>query len=275
MDSLCIPPKLHYMALMADAKRLLERSIIAVNGDDAEPFLKGLVTNGPPASGSCFSALLTPQGKVLFDFFITRSADGFWLDVHETAAEALIKRLTLYRLRAKVSIELDDNHVVCVSQGYFRADMNDMRVIAEKEAVSSAENYTVYHADRIAHGIPEWGADFGSEEVFPMDVNYDAIGGMDYQKGCFVGQEVASRMKRKGDARKRTLIAKFDSAPPAKRTPVIAGQSTLGHIMSGIDGGALALIRLDRFQEAEKNAIPIECNGAAVRLLMPGYLQQG
>ena len=262
------------MALMADVKRLLERSIIAVNGDDAEPFLKGLATNGPPASGGCFSALLTPQGKILFDFFITQSANGFWLDVHEAAAEALIKRLTLYRLRAKVGIELDDNHVVCVRSDYFGANMNDKRVIAEKAAAGSAENYTTYHDDRIAYGVPEWGVDFRSEEVFPMDVNYDALGGVDYQKGCFVGQEVASRMKRKGGARKRTLIAKFDGGPPPKGSPVIAGESTLGHILSGVEGAALALIRLDRLQEAEKNSSPVECNGAAVRLRTPNYLQR-
>ena len=157
-----------------------------------------------------FLRLLTPQGKILFDFFIARSENGFWIDVHQDAAEALIKRLTLYRLRAKVSVELDDNHVVSAFHpDYFESSMTKAeRLLPNMKPPRRWTIYTAYHADRIAHGVPEWGADFGSEEIFLMDVNYDALRGVDYQKGCFVGQEVASRMKRKGDARKRTLDRK-------------------------------------------------------------------
>jgi folate-binding Fe-S cluster repair protein YgfZ len=107
-----------------------------------------------------------------------------------------------------------------------------------------------------------------------MDVNYDLLGGVDYKKGCFVGQEVASRMKRKGDARKRTVIADFDGAPPEKGTPVTAGDSTLGHVMSGVDGAALALVRLDRWESARADGRAVLAGDRELRLRLPDYLQQ-
>ena len=261
---------------MADMKRLAERAIIAVTGEDAASFLGGLATNGPPQDGACFSALLTPQGKVLFDFFIFKAPDGYLLDVHQDASEALLKRLTLYRLRAKVQLDVADDRVVVVDA----ASEVPARNISTGRAILSADDAAIldvdagYHARRIAAGVPEWGADFEADDVFPMDVNYDLLNGVDYRKGCFVGQEVASRMKRKGAARKRTLIAAFDGPPPSKEASVTAGDSTLGHIMSGVDGCALALIRLDRLKTAEAGSAPILADGKELRLALPPYMQQ-
>ncbi len=265
---------------MTTIKRLPDRAVVAVAGADAGSLLQGLITNGPPAEGGAFSALLTPQGKVLFDFFIAKTDDGYLLDVAADAADALVKRLMLYRLRAKVDITKDDRHVVCACAGTpgsevdavveSAADQVRSRMFAKADALEDAALDTDYHARRIRAGVPEWGADFESNEVFPMDVNFDLLSGVDYKKGCFVGQEVASRMKRKGDARKRTLIAEFEGAPPEKGAAVTAGDSTLGHIMSGVDGAALALIRLDRWRSAE--AAP-SCGGRAVRMRLPDYMQ--
>ena len=251
---------------MVDLKILPERAVISVTGETATQFLQGLITNGPPPAGTIFSALLTPQGKILFDFFITKTPAGYLLDVHDSAAQALVKRLTLYRLRAKVEISIDQSNVVCV-------DAAHNRVIAPASQTSGTEPVEKFHSRRIADGIPEFGNDFGPDEMFLLDVNYDALMGVDYKKGCFVGQEVTSRMKRKGEARKRTLIASFDDTPPEKGTAITAGASTLGHIMSSVDHHALALIRLDRWEAAKTAATDITCNGIALQLTLPAYLE--
>ena len=251
-------------APMSELNSLPNRAVVSVSGEDAETLLAGLVTNGPPAEGSCFSALLTPQGKVLFDFHIQNNVDGFWIDVDGDAANAFVKRLTLYRLRAKVEIAVNGGLSVCM-------DSAGERSIGAAGGAPALSTDT-YHARRIAAGVPEWGADFGSDDVFPMDVNFDLLAGVDYKKGCFVGQEVASRMKRKSEARKRTLIATFEGAPPAKDTAITAGASTLGHIMSGVDGNALALVRLDRLKKAQDNNEQIIADGRDLTLSHPAYM---
>ena len=242
---------------------------MSVTGDDASKLLAGLVTNGPPADGCCFSALLTPQGKILFDFYITKKPDGYWFDIDAEAAGAFVKRLTLYRLRAKVEITVDDDFRVCIAADSIGSDGRRVTPAAE---TNTAEINNDYHARRIAAGVPEYGADFSSDEVFLMDVNYDLLNGVDYKKGCFVGQEVASRMKRKGTTRKRTLIATFDGEPPAPATPVTAGESTLGHIMSGAEGAALALIRLDRWENAIKSGDKLFAGEKEIDLKRPAYM---
>jgi len=251
---------------------LPDRAVVSVTGDDATKLLAGLVTNGPPESGAVFSTLLTPQGKILFDFHIAANPDGYWLDIHGDAADALAKRLTLYRLRAKADIAVEPDLRVCVKANADTAGNPSARTILPTNDVSKPVAIADYNARRIAAGIPQWGADFGSDDVFPMDVNYDLLNGVDYKKGCFVGQEVASRMKRKGTARKRTLIAKFDGAAPEKGTPVIAGGSTLGEIMSGVDGAALALIRLDRWEKAMVAVDTVTTGDKPLTLSRPAYM---
>ncbi len=254
---------------MTNLRVLPERSVVSVAGADATALLSGLVTNGPPENGACLSALLTPQGKILFDFYIAAASDGYHFDIATDAADAFVKRLTLYRLRAKADIRLDEERAVCIVQG---AEENNGRAIKPVSEIGGVEPDAAYHARRIAAGVPEWGADFGSDEIFPMDVNFDLLNGVDYKKGCFVGQEVASRMKRKGSARKRTLIATFDGPPPAKETPVVAGESTLGHVMSGVDGAALAMIRLDRWQNAIDAGEAIQAGDITIQLTRPPYM---
>lgn len=252
---------------MSAYKILTDRAVVSVSGADATTLLTGLVTNGPPTARGCLSALLTPQGKILFDFYLNAAPDGYLVDIDEDAADAFVKRLTLYRLRAKVDIRRDDAHAVYVNA----ADSDGREILTVAENADAAPDKDD-HARRIADGRPQWGADFGADEIFPMDVNYDLLGGVDYKKGCFVGQEVASRMKRKGSARKRTLIATFDGPPPIKGTPVTAGESTLGHIMSGVDGAALALIRLDRWEAAIATDEKIMAGEKELALKRPDYM---
>lgn len=252
---------------------LPDRAVVSVTGEDATKLLAGLVTNGPPKAGALFSTLLTPQGKILFDFHIVANTRGYWFDIHGDAAEGFAKRLTLYRLRAKADIAVEPGMRVCVKEDADAAGDPSARMILPADDATKPVEIAQHEARRIAAGVPQWGADFESDDVFPMDVNYDLLAGVDYKKGCFVGQEVASRMKRKGSARKRTLIAKFNGAAPEKGTPIVAGGSTLGEIMSGVDGAALALIRLDRWEKAMEAGDAVAAGDTSLTLSHPAYME--
>ncbi len=280
---------------MSTIKHLADRTIIRVTGDDRRAFLQGLITQDiglVSEDNVVFSALLTPQGKILFDFMIAERDGAFLIDCDKDAAPALVKRLTLYKLRAKVIIDIDEALAVMTSQtppapstGIAFPDPRlpalGWRNIAAKGDSAIDDDYD---RRRIALGVPEFGPgpnkDFGADDIFPLDVNYDALNGVSYAKGCFVGQEVASRMKRKSEVRKRTVIAEFDGPKPDKGAAIIAGDFTLGQIMSTADttalaeGGALALIRLDRWGKAKAADANIECEGQSLRLRVPDYLKQ-
>ncbi|GAB4522323.1 MAG: folate-binding protein YgfZ [Parvularculaceae bacterium] len=242
-----------------------------------------------------YGALLTPQGKVLFDFFILRRADDFILDTEATQTDALIKRLSLYRLRADVAIE-DAAGELAAAQifgddvaapppppaGYVFPDPRlaalGFRMIAPPDAIANAgaacgAEEAAYLRRRLALGVPESPADIIPEQSFPLDANMDALNAIDFRKGCFVGQEVTSRAKRRGEIRKRTLIIRYDGAPPAPGTPVTAGDSILGETLSGADNLGLAVIRTDRLAAARARGDAPEAGGRRVELAAPDYLE--
>ena len=206
------------------AKRLANRAVIALSGAETHSFLQGLVTQDMSllGQGAAFSCLLTPQGKILFDFIMTPAPEGgVLIDVWRDGAEDLAKRLKLYRLRAKIDIAVRDDLAVGVfdgspaeSDGAFADPRHSglpARIIAPatRLAETDAAHDAQYLAQRIVLGVPEWGVDFAGDAHFLLDVNYDALAGVSYKKGCFVGQEVTSRMKRKADARRRTAVVSF------------------------------------------------------------------
>lgn len=254
--------------------RLSRRGVVHVAGDGVRAFLDNIVTckTAKVAPGRpVYGALLTPQGKVTHEMFVhDGGADALLLDVHAATRGELIKRLTLYRLRAKIEIaDVTDAHAVLQSFG----GGNDPRVpglgdrtLAPADA-GAAPDDDAYDAARIERGLPEDGSDYAPETVFPADVNLDLLNGVDFAKGCFVGQEVASRMKRKGAVRKRTVIVEADAAlvPGAEIT---AGEAKLGAVTSAVGAAGLALLRLDRLANA--NAPPA-ANGAAVRVRFPDW----
>jgi tRNA-modifying protein YgfZ len=269
---------------MSTIKHLADRTIIRVTGDDRRAFLQGLITQDidqVSEDEAVFSALLTPQGKVLFDFMIAERAGAFLIDCDKDAAPTLVKRLTLYKLRAKVAINIDETLAVMTSQapptmeGIAFPDPRlpalAWRIIAPKGDSAIDDDYD---RRRISLGVPEFGRDFNADDLFPLDVNFDALNGVSYAKGCFVGQEVASRMKRKSEIRKRTVIAEFDGPKPDKGAAIIAGDFTLGHVMSTADTTAIALIRLDRWEKAKAAGANIKCEGQSLRLRVPDYLKQ-
>lgn len=258
---------------------LNSRAVLSLTGEDATAFLQGLLTQDVTGAAPVFAALLTPQGKILFDFILVPGAGGYLIDCDAAAAPDLLKRLSMYRLRAKVTLTAETGLGVFIgTRKDARAAYADprlpslpARMIAPAGAAPAADD--AYDALRLAAGVPEFGRDFGGEEVFLLDVNYDALAGVSYKKGCFVGQEVTSRMKRKGEIRKRTLIAA--GASLQKGGAVMAGDSAIGDVMSVRGGSGLALVRLDRLADARAEGLALTCGGAPLSLETPAYLGAG
>lgn len=263
--------------------RLLpDRAVVSVRGPDAAVFLQGLLTQSVAAAGQggfAFGALLTPQGKILFDFLFAAEDDGFLFDCAAAAAESFMKRLALYRLRAQVEIaRRSELGVFWAPEGVEgfedpRLPALGRRRLAPRDAAAAATGDGAYETRRIGLGVPECGKDYGPDEAFLMDVNADVLHGVDYRKGCFIGQEVTSRMKRKGEVRRRTLIARFDGAAPLKGARIEAGGSAVGEILSGVEGAALALVRLDRLESARAAGAKVAADGRPLALEVPAYLE--
>lgn len=252
---------------------LSSRTIISVTGAEAETFLNGIVTAstlGLTSDAFRYGALLTPQGKVIADMMLTRAGEAILIDCASIAAPALIRRLTLMKLRAAVSIGERGDLGVSVFDGLAdprSAAAPRRRIVPRAEASDPAP----YHAARIAAGLAEQGADFAPEDVFPADINMDLMDGIDFRKGCFVGQEVASRMKRRGTARRRTLKVSFDGAMTSP-APVLADDFEIGLLTSFSRGEGLARVRIDRLGEAQAAGQVVTANGVALTFDQPSWL---
>ncbi|AWN45698.1 folate-binding protein [Methylobacterium terrae] len=261
---------------------LPDRALVAVTGADASSFLQGLVTCNVetlPEGEARLGALLTPQGKILFDFLVSRAPDGYRLDVAREKAPDLLKRLTLYRLRAKVTVEALP---LAVAAGW-DADapssaLRDGRLAAlgwrlyAPEASAADSDAAAYAARRIALGVPEGGTDFALGDAFPHEALMDQLGGVDFKKGCYVGQEVVSRMQHRGTARTRIVPLVYrDGAAAPSGEPVTAGERSLGQTGGGADGRGLASLRIDRLAEALAAGETVLAGGRAVEVEKPGF----
>ncbi|PHS26480.1 MAG: hypothetical protein COA84_06115 [Robiginitomaculum sp.] len=254
------------------------RRVISVSGDEATDFLQGLITNDVThlaTQGILYAALLSPQGKVLHAFFITnRDTGGYWLDIHADTADDLMRRLRMFRLRAHVDIE-DQSADFIIALGDEtigfadpRAPHLGNRIILSKGDLPPAPSD--YEADRIAACVPDQGADFVQEELFASDANMDLQNGVAFRKGCYVGQEVVSRMKRRGTIRKRMVLARFDGPAPAYGTDIMAGKARLGDVRSAAgEEQALALVRTDRLEKALDSCTLMTADGTPVTLTLP------
>ncbi|MEN6541739.1 folate-binding protein [Parvibaculum sp.] len=247
------------------ASILPERGILRVGGADARPFLQGLITNNVDLveeAHAVYACLLTPQGKFLFDFFITADGDALLLDCDGARAADLLKRLAFYKLRADVTLEnLSANRAVIAFWGEGAAPagaLSDPRLAAlgyrlvtssPEEALKDAAPATPaeYHRHRIALGVGDAAHDFEPDRTFPLEVNLDELHGIDFKKGCFVGQEVTSRTKRRGSVRKRLIPCRVEGDLPKPHTPVRSSGREAGMVFSGDaeTGRVLALLRLD------------------------------
>ena len=256
--------------------RLPGRGVIRLSGPDTIPLVQSLVTANVArlAEGdAAHAALLTPQGKVQSAFFAWATGEGLLLDVAADDLTPLTQRLGLYKLRAAVQIEDASGELAAFAgdEGppHARSDPRlagmGLRWLA---GLADQGDPAPYHARRIALGLPEFGADYGPGEAFPMDVNLDALGAVDYKKGCFVGQEVASRMYRRGEVRKRSWRVRGE-APLDVGASVTAGQSTIGTVTSADGTDGIALVRVDRVAAAKDRP---QSDGVPVTLSPPGYL---
>jgi len=237
---------------------LEHRAVISVEGPDAHDLLQRVLTvdmAGLEVGAIRPGALLTPQGKILSDFLVHGIEGGVFLDIHAEAADALVKRLSMYRLRADVQIVRRDDLKVIVGKGAAdprHADLPPRMVVPPHDAPQTAGD-TAQDAAEIAAGVPAFGRDYDEAQVFPTDVNLDLYGGVGWKKGCFIGQEVVSRMKRRGTIRKRSLALSFDGDAPLEGSKVMAGETPLGAITSASGSHAIALIRTDRLDAANGN----------------------
>lgn len=264
---------------------LSDRALITVNGQDAEHFLQNLITTDLGALGAHEarpSALLTPQGKILFDFLISRAADGFVIESRAEIADDLVKRLTIYKLRAKVEISKPDKQVVAVSWGdESDASLSDSPLSDTRFPESVIRHYgtmpaangdeTAWTAFRTANGIAESGSDFDLSDVFPHDVLYDQNGGVGLKKGCFVGQEVVSRMQHRGTARRRVMIARAEGGFPEAGTDVTVNGRSVGKLGSSATGTGIAIMRIDRVKDALDANDEILASDTRLTLSIPSW----
>ncbi|PWV98755.1 hypothetical protein DFR52_10444 [Hoeflea marina] len=263
---------------------LSHRTVIHIGGDAAGDFLERLVTSDVDhlAEGRVApSALLTPQGKILFDFLISRRpGGGFVADIRADQADDFIRRLTMYRLRAAVTLSRDDS--LTVSAGWDEAALPgalaDARFPQQAGVVRIYGPVPARQADvdawdriRIVHGVAESGQDYALADAFPHDVLMDRNGGVDFRKGCFVGQEVVSRMQHRGTARRRLVLVESTLPLPPAGTPVMAGERAAGQLGSVEGSCGLAVVRTDRVAEALAESLPLTADGTVVSLALPAW----
>jgi len=270
---------------------LPDPGVVRVSGDDAAHLLDSLITNAMQRidqGGAIHAGLLSPKGRVEFDFFVTRCGDDFLIETTRDQVDALIKRLTLYRLRAKVTFEdVSENYVMVASlDGSIDAPADAIAYtdprhpclgqrilwpVAQRDQLpSSIGGPATYAAHRIGLGVPEAGEDYALGEAFPHEAMYDLLGSVDFAKGCFVGQEVVSRMHHLGSPKSRIIAVRADKAL-SEGARIMAGETQVGTVGS-VDGKlGLALVRLDRALAARTAGTALMVGDAKAELAPPDW----
>jgi len=267
---------------------LADRTVILAAGPDAETLLQNVITTDLSTVGEREArpgALLTPQGKILFDFLISRAGpDSFRLDCRRDVAQDFLKRLMLYRLRAKVELSLDHESLISTSwQSDSSASQTDSTSMIDRrfpEALNVVRHYGDARANadraawdrlRIEHGVAESGVDYELSDAFPHDILLDQNGGIGLKKGCYVGQEVVSRMHHRGTARRRLLIVQGETALPSSGTEITADGRPIGTLgtVSGREG--LAILRIDRVAEVGQAGVPVLAGTVPLTLRVPAF----
>ena len=290
-----------------------DRALLAVSGEDARPFLQGLISNDVNKVGSgcaIYASLLTAQGKFLHDFFVTELAmDGeraLVLDCEAGRCADLERRLTLYKLRAKVTLtNLTDDYVAAALLG--EAVLADLGLAAEAgaaclwgggvvyvdprlsamgarallprrgadealaEAGFAAADRADYDRLRLAHGLPDGSRDMVVEKSFPLECGIEDLNGIDYDKGCYVGQELTARTHYRGTIRKRLIRVDIEGPVPAPGTPIMLGDKQAGEVRSGRDGSAIALLRLEQLAAVQAGGGPFTAGEARVTPVKPEW----
>ena len=273
----------------ANISILKSRSVVEITGEEARGFLDNLITvnmAGVDEKNAGYGGLLTPQGKILFDFFVISSPGGFLFDCAASQRDDFIKRLTFYKLRAKVEIADRSDELAPAamwgdetpqSVGFTdpRTPLAGKRVIAPAEKLTSIDarnlDEAAYHAHRIGLGLGDTDMDIGSAEMFPHEANFDQFGGVDFKKGCYVGQEVVSRMEHRATARKRLVPVSSSGEQLVSGTSVTRNGKSIGTVMSVSGSAGIALLRLDRAQECYDAGGDLEADGVTLELTRPAW----
>ncbi len=228
---------------------MTDRTLLRLAGSDAHDFLQGLITNDVTKANSqlVYAALLTPQGKYIADFFVRAQNDALLIDVAASHAPLLAQRLSMYRLRADVQI---DESPLKVSRGIGPIPVGAMpdprhpalgwRMFAD----TTVENQTDWNALRVTHIIPETGAEL-TPDTYILEAGFERLNGVDFRKGCYVGQEIAARMKHKTELKKGIAQVTIDGAAPIG-TAITTDDKTVGTLFTQSGGRALAHLRFDR-----------------------------
>jgi folate-binding protein YgfZ len=299
--------------------QLKSRALIGVQGPDWRSFLQGLISSdveGLAPGQMRFAALLTPQGRLLYDMFVIGAEGGCRLDVQAAQREELIQRLMIYRLRAKVEIAPLEG-VVCAlwdagsppvgestgeagvggsspsagagqppsrpsgglpPEGEDQGFIPDPRLGAlgwrgvdqAPPPGATIADEDAFDAHRLALGAPDPARDCRPDKTYPIEADFDLLNGIDFKKGCYVGQETTSRMKRRGGIRSRMLPIVFEGAAPPFGAEVLAGELRAGEVLSGREGRAMALLRLDRIEGAQ-----LTVEGRPARVERPSWMGHG
>jgi len=271
---------------------LADRAVFTVTGIDARKFLQGMLTNdvGKLSDGGAMHAgLLAPQGKILFELFVVAAKEEFLVEVARDRMAELIKRLGFYRLRSKVETREEPGlKIAAVWGGTPRLPegaiaYRDPRLAALgwrvllPAATSASElgcndaTEADYHAMRIKLGVPEGGRDYSFGDTFPHEALFDQLNGVDFKKGCYVGQELVSRMEHRGLARKRIVPVEGETELPPSGTPVMAAGVAIGTLGSSSGVSGLALIRLDRAEEALAKGGTLKAGEVSITLRQPEF----
>ena len=281
---------------------LPDRGVVTVMGEDAEKLLQGVITNDMALLNdqpAIHAGLLTPQGKILFDFFVVKAPGGFCIETARDKAAELSDRLNIYKLRVKAEIQdaSADYTVAAIWGGPYKLrhggkpplwfadprlpDMGFRELVTIRtdwalggEDANSATQDD-YHAHRIALGVPEGGKDYALGDSFPHEALFDQLHGVSFEKGCYVGQEVISRMANRGTARRRVVPVAGETALPASGADMVAGGVTIGLLGSTAGTRGLALLRLDRAAEMSGRGAGLYAGDVPVRIELPSWAHFG
>jgi folate-binding protein YgfZ len=274
--------ELHYTILS-------DRGVLKISGDDALSFMQGLLTNDIYKIGDSngiYACMLSPQGKYLYDMFITRQDKALFLECAESRRAELVRKLTMYKLRSKVIIEdVSNAYGVCALNENFPNAYDDprlaamgKRIVARKTSLLAAlqeagfrEDPNFYEQQRLALGIAEGEKDLMQDKAFPLEYGLDRLNAIDYRKGCYVGQEVTARTTYRGVVRKKIYKVESETPLPAYDTEISAGGSKIGAMRSSNGTIGLALIREEDYQQALADGHHATIEGQAVTLTLPEW----
>jgi folate-binding protein YgfZ len=255
---------------------LPQRSVLAVSGTDAESFLQGLISNdlrklAPDAM--LYAAMLSPQGKFLHDFFLTRRGDMILMDCDGARANDLVSRLTLYKLRAAVTIEKLSEPVIAAwdgktEQGFPDPRLPEMgyRIIGTADTKDwQKADVVAYEKHRLTLGIPDGAQDMIIDKSFLLELGFEQLHGVDFNKGCYVGQEVTARSKFRGQVRKHIYQVQGEDELPPLGTKILQDGVEVGEVRSHIENIGLAILRI----EAVEKKSPLTANAKIIAASFP------